>query len=308
MDHLPILKNSFSRQFAVVILASALGIPAGVAQDTNASQQPAAASSAQTTAGDQSVPPSASQPSPEASATYVPPPKEGFWGRMNPFARKKWVKRQLDPINAQLDELDQVNASNAREIKDVDARAQAGIHQAQSTADSANQTAMTAGNQAQQANTTAEQASSAVAQINTTVNGLDQYHQVSSLDVAFHGESPYLTEDARQQLDSLAASITGHDGYILQIEAHSPLAGSAGIQSSQRMAEAVERYLVTQHQIPIYRMHAVALGNAHSEAGDSGAPERVRHSSVHVDLMENSLAARAAAPPQGTAALSGAER
>ena len=45
------------------------------------------------------------------------------------------------------------------------------------------------------------------------------------------------------------------------MEAHSPGAGSAGIQSSQRLAEAVKRYLVTEHQIPVYRMHSVALGN-----------------------------------------------
>lgn len=292
-------KSSFSRQLAAVILASALGVPLWAAQ-----QQPADSS--------QSTPPSASQPSSAVNATYVPPPKEGFWGRLNPFARKKWVKRQLDPINAQLDELDQVNARNARDIKDVDERAQAGIRQAQSTADSANQTALAAGNTAQQANSTAQQASNHVQQLNATVNGLDQYRQVTSFDVAFHGESPVLTDAAREQLDSLASSITGRDGYILQIEAHTPLAGSAGITSSQRLAEAVERYLVTQHQIPIYRMHAVALGNApmmvETASDQGGQPERIHHSTVHVQLMENSLAAQAAAPPQGTASLSGAER
>ncbi|MGH9606642.1 MAG: OmpA family protein [Terracidiphilus sp.] len=293
---------SLSRQFAVVILASALGVPVWAAQQTDT-----AAQQQQTNA--QSAPPSASQPSPEGG-TYVPPPKEGFWGRVNPFARKKWVKRQLDPINSQLDELDQVNARNARQIQDVDARAQAGIQKAQSTADSANQTATSAGNQAQQANTTAEQASNTVQQLNTTVTGLDQYHQVTSFDVAFRGESPVLTGAAREQLDSLAASVTGHDGYILQIDAQSPLAGSAGVESSQRMAEAIERYLVTQHQIPIYRMHAVALGNQQTTdaANDNGRPERVHRSNVHVQLMENSLAAQGAAPPQGTASLSGAER
>ena len=79
-------------------------------------------------------------------------PKEGFWGRVNPFARKKWVKKQTDPINDRLTELDGINARNANDIKDVDSRAQAGIHQAQSTADAANQVATAAGTQAQNAN------------------------------------------------------------------------------------------------------------------------------------------------------------
>jgi len=285
----PVLASPFTRHFAVAIVASALTMAVPVWGQQASSNAP-------------SAPPSASQPSPQA-ATYVPPPKEGFWGHLNPFARKKWVKRQLNPINDQLNELDQVNAKNAREITDVDNRAQAGISRAQSTADGANQLATTASSQAQQANNTAEEASNTVQHLNTTVHGLDQFHQVSSLNVDFRGESPVLTSEAKDQLDQLAHSIVGHDGYILQIAAHSPARGTYGIQSSQRMAEAVERYLVTQHQIPIYRMHAVALGNAQPEDGN-----RVRHSSVHVQLMENSLAAQEPASPQGTVSLNGAER
>ena len=54
---------------------------------------------------------------------------------MNPLARKKWVNRQVAPVKDRLNELDQLTAKNANDIKDVDSRAQAGIHQAQSTAD-----------------------------------------------------------------------------------------------------------------------------------------------------------------------------
>jgi hypothetical protein len=106
--------------------------------------------------------------------------------------------------------------------------------------------------------------------------------------------------------------VSGQHGYILEVEAHSPLAGSAGIQSSERLAEAVKRYLVTDHDIPVYRMHAVALGNAigadEASQDENGKPQRVRMSSVHVRLMENSLAAQGAAPPQGAASSTGAER
>ena len=134
---------------------------------------------------------------------------------------------------------------------------------AQSSADAANQMAMSANSQAQNASNTAQQASSHVDQLNDTVNGLDQYHQITDLDVNFRGGSPVLSSDAKTKLDELASSLTGRDGYILEMEAHSPMAGSAGIQSSERLAESVERYLVTEHQIPVYRMHFVALGNQH---------------------------------------------
>jgi outer membrane protein OmpA-like peptidoglycan-associated protein len=115
-----------------------------------------------------------------------------------------------------------------------------------------------------------------------------------------------LSADSRKRLDDLAAKVTGQPGYILEVEAHSPAAGSAGIQNSERFAQVVERYLVTQHDIPVYRLHAVALGNARGADDEEDKP--VRTSSVRIRLMENSLAAQEAASPQGVASLIGAER
>jgi outer membrane protein OmpA-like peptidoglycan-associated protein len=302
--------QSFPRQCAVLVLASAIAFPVWAQQQSQPSGNP------------QTTPPSAAQqqqPSPEAQSS-LNAPKEGFWGHMNPFARKKWVQKRLDPINDRLAELDQVNAKNAQDIKDVDARAQAGIRQAQSTADQANQAAQAAGTEAQNASSTAQQASGHVDQINTTVSGLDQFHQVSDLELTFRPGTATLTADSRQKLDDLAAGLTGHQGYILEMEAFSPGAGSVGVQSSERLADSVKRYLVEQHQIPIYRLHSVALGNApQQEASTSdntsdatatqpAPPAHIHKSTVHVRLMENSLAAQAAASPQSAAASTGAER
>ena len=288
---------SFSRPIAVFALASAIALPVWAQQ-----AQPVAADS-------QNMPSSAEQPSPMQDHR-LSQPKEGFWGRVNPFASKKWVRRQTDPINDRLSELDDVNSRNARDIRDVDARSQAGIMKAQGQADAANQTANSANEQALNANNTAQRASGHVDQVNNTVNGLDQYQQASDLEIKFHSGSPALTADARAKLDDLAASLAGRKGYILEMEAHSPNAGSAGIQNSQRFAESIERYLVTEHQIPVYRMHYVALGNVQAPAsGDENQkPERVRTSNVHVRLMENSLAAQAEVFPQSATASAGSEQ
>jgi outer membrane protein OmpA-like peptidoglycan-associated protein len=289
--------NSFPRQLAVFALASAIAVPVW-AQQT------------QPSTGDQtSAPPSASQQQPSPAAQPLSTPKEGFWGRVNPFARKKWVKKQIDPINDRLTELDEVNAKNARDIRDVDARAQAGIQKAQSAADAANQQAMAASSQAQNASSTAQQASQHVDAINGTVNGLDQYHQITEAEIKFRAGSTTLTDDSKATLDQLAASLTGRDGYIVEMEAHAPGNGAVGIQSSERLAEAVKRYLLTEHQIPVYRMHAVALGNEMAMNSDdpNQKPERVRTSTVHLRLMENSLAAQGGASPQSAPSNAGAE-
>ena len=169
----------FPSQIAVLALASAIAIPA-MAQQQPDNGAPAAA---------QQTPSS----TPPAAATQpVTEEKEGFWGRVNPMARKKWVKKRLDPINDRLTELDQVNAKNASDIKDVDSRAQAGIKKAQDSADAANQVATAANDAAKKANDTATTASGHVDTLNTTVAGLDNYKPISDVEVPFRAGSPVL--------------------------------------------------------------------------------------------------------------------
>jgi outer membrane protein OmpA-like peptidoglycan-associated protein len=289
------IRNSFPGQVAVFALASALCVSA-------AAQQPADSTSNST--------PAATQPSPGAQNKLSAPPQEGFWGKVNPFARKKWVAKRIDPIKGQLNELDEVNAKNATDIKDVDSRATAGINKAQTTADQANQVATAAGTQAQQAGTIAGQASGKVDQINGTVNGLDNYAQKNTVSIAFHRGSTTLSADDKKQLDDLAAALTGHQGYLLEVEAHAPGSGSVGIQNSNRLAEAVKRYLVTQHEIPVYRMHSVALGNAPVSAAETGDTKAtpVRTSYVELRLMENSLAAQDGTTPRLSSSQTGASQ
>ena len=305
----------FPSQLAILALASAIAIPAmAQTQPDNSQSAPAAAQQTPT-----STPPT-------AATQPIPQDKEGFWGRVNPMARKKWVKKRLDPINDRLTELDQVNAKNASDIKDVDSRAQAGIKKAQDSADAANQVATQADDQAKKAGQTAMAASGHVDSLNTTVNGLDTYKPISDVEVPFRGGSPMLSKDAKAKLDDMAKSLEGHQGYIIEIEARSPGAGATGIASSQREAAAVQRYLVTEHEIPVYRMHAVALGNAeiteqpttdvasNNAPADQTAPKPAAHhrervpSTVHIKLMENSLAAQGTTSPHGMASSTGAEQ
>jgi hypothetical protein len=53
-------------------------------------------------------------------------------------------------------------------------------------------------------------------------------------------------------------------------------------------------------------MHSVALGNAKDQTASDQDSKPVRISSVDIRLMENSLAAQEAAPPQGEASNRGA--
>ena len=272
-----------------ILLAAALGVP------VMAQNSPAAASGASQTSASPAPPASASTSGAASdSSTYAtgqPLPtksNEGFWGKVNPLARKKWVNRQVAPVKDRLNELDQLTAKNANDIKDVDTRAQAGIHQAQTTADAANQQAVQASTQAGQAQQLAQQANTQTSQLNSTVSNLDQYQQIADTELHFRSNQVTLNDKAKEALDQVAAQLQGQKGYIVEVQGYSTARGQAGIQKSQDMADAVVRYLVVDHQVPVYRIYRLAMGNApREETTESGASGTV----VHVTLMHNSLAA-----------------
>jgi outer membrane protein OmpA-like peptidoglycan-associated protein len=273
-------------------------------QDTSGSQNSAATSSASGQANTQGSTSATGKPLESQS-------KEGFWGHLNPMARKKWVNRQVTPVKDRLNELDQLTSKNASDIKDLDSRAQAGIKKAQDTADSATQQASAANTQAGQAQQLAQQASSRAEQLNQTVSNLDQYSSVTDTEIRFRPGQTVLNAKAKQALDQFAQQAQGQKGYIIEVEGYSRSRGQAGIANSQHMADAVVRYLVEQHKIPVFRIHEVAMGNAPvenagangNEAGNATAAKGTvaanRGSLVHVMLMHNSLAASNASAPAG---------
>jgi hypothetical protein len=86
----------------------------------------------------------------------------------------------------------------------------------------------------------------------------------------------------------VATQLQGQKGYIVEVQGYSHAHGSVGIQKSQDMADAVVRYLVVDHHVPVYRIYRLGMGNApREETADSGKSGTV----VHVTLMHNSLAA-----------------
>jgi outer membrane protein OmpA-like peptidoglycan-associated protein len=269
--------NTFG--LSVFVLGSVLSVQAqSPAQSPDPASQPAQASSTSSStnmsAADKSTY-ATGQPLENQS-------KEGFWGHMNPLARKKWVGRQVDPIKDRANELDQLQAKNANDIKDVDTRAQAGISKAMTAANTANQHAQDASNRANAANQVASNASDRTTSLNGTVSNLDQYQAVTSTAVPFASGRTTLSPQAKSDLDDIATKLEGEKGFIIEVQGYS----KAGVQTSQAMADSVVRYLVTEHQVPIYRIYRSGLGKD-AAAADS---DKVLRNGVRVTLLHNSLA------------------
>jgi outer membrane protein OmpA-like peptidoglycan-associated protein len=283
-------------------LAAALAIPAVAQQNQTPADQP----QTQTT---QAAPAQAqTAQTAEVGATGKEPLKyerhEGFWGKMNPFARKKYVNRQLDPVRGRVNELDELTAKNSKTITDVDSRATAGIQSAMSKANEADSHAVDAGNRAGAAQQTADAANTRIGGVEQTVSKLDQYSAVTQAEIRFRPGQAVLSKNAKDALDQLATTVKSQKGYILEVQGFAPGAGVAAVENSREMAQMVVRYLVLNHDVPVYRIYTVGMGNAPS-ASDDGKLHRTRGGRVEVNLLKNSLGdvnptSASAAPASGT--------
>jgi outer membrane protein OmpA-like peptidoglycan-associated protein len=274
-------------------LAAAFAVPAVAQQNQNT---PADQQQAQTT-----------QSTNDQTATGKDPltyqKKEGFWGHLNPFARKKYVNRQLDPIRGRVNELDELTAKNAKMIADVDARATEGIRNAMSKANDADAHALDAGNRANQAQQTAQQAHARIATVEDTVSKIDQFQPVTQAEIRFRPGQTALSKNAKDALDQMATSLKNQRGYIVEVQGFSPGTGTSAIENSREMAQMVVRYLVLNHEVPVYRIYTVGMGNAPIQAED-GKMTRQKGGRVEISLLKNGLgdlnASNSSAPSTGS--------
>ena len=276
-----------NRTLFALMLAVILAVPA-LAQDNSAPQ-------AQTPATQSAAQPATKADSATGKEPLQPETREGFWGHMNPFARKKYVARQTQPIRDRVNELDELTASNTRTIKDTDSRAQQGIQLASAKASEADQHAIDAGSKAQAAQQTAQQAHTRLNTVEQVVTNIDQYQPSAQTEILFKPGQTVLSKNAKTALDEMATPLKSQRGYVVEVQGFSSGHGQVAIANSQKMAESVVRYLVLNHDIPVYRIYLVGMGNAPVPvAASSGTeptpkPKRITGGRVEISLLKNNL-------------------
>ena len=275
-----------TRTIFALLLAGILVLPVMAQQSSSTDQsQPAASQSAPADQSSSNSPSAATGKQPLQPDTH-----EGFWGKLNPFARKKYVQRQTAPIRDRVNELDELTASNTKQIKDVDARATEGIRLASAKANEADQHAIDAGNKAMAANQTATQANTRLTTVEEVVGNIDQYKATTQTEIRFRPGQSVLSKNAKAALDEMATPLKSQHGYIIEVQGFSAGRGQAAIATSQKMADSVVRYLVLNHEIPVYRIFVVGMGNAPVSTDDASAKtKRVSGGRVEISLLKNDV-------------------
>jgi len=194
-------------------------------------------------------------------------------------ATKNYVRKSIDPVNGKVDAQGQTIAQTSQSLQ----KTQQSLETDETTLSATKETATSADNRAgdainrandaaskatdaagkaDQASQKADQVGTQVGDLKTTVANLDDYKKVSGATVNFKFNSDKLDADAKQQLDEMASAGNNYKRYFIAVEGFTDHTGNDeyNVALSRRRADAVVAYLVSQHDIPVYRIQMVGLG------------------------------------------------
>jgi outer membrane protein OmpA-like peptidoglycan-associated protein len=198
-------------------------------------------------------------------------------------ATHKYVRYTTAPIQAKLDQVGEQASRNSQAVEDtkkrvseVDEKAQSGINAAQERASTADQHAQTAdqhagdamnkanqvGQTANQAVQSADQANRGLSSLRQVVANIDDYKLQSLANVGFKFNQYVLTTEAQEDLDKLAEGLKSSRRFFVAVEGYTDDIGNKEYNEvlSRRRANTVAEYLVAKHDIPIFRIHMIGLG------------------------------------------------
>jgi OmpA-OmpF porin, OOP family len=143
---------------------------------------------------------------------------------------------------------------------------------------------------AKAAQATADAAVSGVNATNDRISALDDYVPQETAAVNFRTGSAVLTADGKAKLDEIATKALNAKGYVLEVTGFADATGNTNFNRalSQRRADAVIRYLVEQHQIPLRRIVTpYGFGSANPVADNKTRDGRAQNRRVEVKVLVN---------------------
>ena len=218
-------------------------------------------------------------------------------------ATKKYVRNTAAPIQAKVDQVGEQTTRNGQaieetktQVKQVDDRATSGINAAQERASTADQ-------HANDAISKANQASQSFASLRSVVANIDDYKLQTSVSVPFAFNQYALTKNAKQELDQIADAVKTDKRYFIAVEGYTDKTGTVQYNEvlSRHRADSVVGYLVGQHDVPIYRIHTIGLGEQKPVDEGRGRDANAKNRRVEVKVFIADLGSTLAATPGTTA-------
>jgi outer membrane protein OmpA-like peptidoglycan-associated protein len=149
----------------------------------------------------------------------------------------------------------------------------------------------------------AAEARTEAAAANERISALDDYDVQESVTVNFRVNSAVLSPEAKQQLDTLAATALQSRAFVIEVAGHTDSTGSAAknFNLSRQRAESVVQYLAVNHKIPLRRfITPMGFGKTDAVADNTTAGGRAQNRRVDVKVLLNRGMARPATTSKTT--------
>lgn len=227
------------------------------------------------------------------TSLMMPPAMEAGLGKLWPFASKKHIKQQVDPVSGRVSELEEISQKHGTQIKEIDERTQSALRTTMSQVEAADLKAMAAGQKASEAGVSADQAFASVGdaerRLGSRLENVENYRHVRTVQVGFRPSQIEVDTAAREQVDALAAEIQGSKGYVLEVQGFADPRGSeqANLELSRQRAGAVVRYLSEKHDVPLFRMRTLGMGAANAVKDENGRLSNEKSRRVEIRVLRN---------------------
>jgi len=227
------------------------------------------------------------------SSLVIPSTAEAGMGKLWPFASKKHIKKQIDPVSGRVSELEEISRQHGAQIKDIDERTQAAVRATMSQVEAADVKAIVAAQKANEAGLAADKAFASAGEaeqrLSSRLQNAENYRVVRTVQISFKPSQIKMDGVAQEELDALAAEIQGSKGYVLEVQGFADPRGTqqANLELSRQRAGAVVRYLSEKHEVPLFRMRTLGMGAANVVKDENGRLNNAKSRRVEIHVLRN---------------------
>ena len=210
-------------------------------------------------------------------------------------ASKKFVRTSVGDVNSKVDSLgrsleetQERTRQNEGRIIEVDARAQAAAQAAAQLAQQANKAAQQANQAAAAAHTAANEVGSKTEALDKATRRLVYEVVINENQSNFKFGQTELPDEARAKIDELVQHLQQDPKNVfIEIEGHTDNVGERVINEKIGLerAEAVQRYLYEQYQIPLHKISVISYGEDKPVAPNNTRDGRAQNRRVVIKVV-----------------------
>jgi OmpA-OmpF porin, OOP family len=200
-------------------------------------------------------------------------------------ATKKWVQQSISPIEQKVADVDKNSqARDSSQVSDIN-KTNSAVDEDEKKLSATTEIARTADNTSKGAMSKADMNAKGLGDLRQVVANIDDYKPTGEAVVVHFGISKStLTADEKAKLDGVATQVASLPRYFITVEGFTDQTGAASYNDmlSRERANAVISYLVGSHDVPVYRIHMVGLGQ--QKLIDAGKGKKAREASRRVEI------------------------